>query len=487
MNEQPKAERQQLQQLVADLIEGVILMDPRGHITWANTAALTMHGCEKLEQLGVTAAQYRKHFVLTYLNRHKLQAAQYPIDRALAGDAFSDVKVEVTLRDVDSSFRCILMLRSVHLCDTRGELKTIALVIKDETERVEAEERFERAFSVNPAPAVICRLADNQFIKVNHGFLKMTGYSSEDVLGQALYQFDVLRHSPHRDDAIAKFCQWQTIPQQEATLLTQAGAEKYVIVAGQPIEMAGDACMMFTFIDLDERKQVEDSLRDSEERFSKAFDLAPVPMMVCAGPSWQILEVNAAFEAITGHEAKSLRERTVAEAGLWKDATMLTSLRDTVRKDGGVRNYEAPMRSAAGLTMDMLISAEPVTIARQDCVLCVLEDITERKRTEVELVAAIDAVMQDTTWFSRTVMEKLAQLRHPGAAERRSELADLTDREREILGLMCRGRSNAQIATELQLAANTVRNHIASIYDKIGVHDRSAAVIWGRERGLVGY
>lgn len=57
--------------------------------------------------------------------------------------------------------------------------------------------------------------------------------------------------------------------------------------------------------------------------------------------------------------------------------------------------------------LDTLISAEPVTINDDACVLCVFEDITDRKRTEIELIAAIDAVMQDTSWFSQTVMENL--------------------------------------------------------------------------------
>lgn len=72
--------------------------------------------------------------------------------------------------------------------------------------------------------------------------------------------------------------------------------------------------------------------------------------------------------------------------------------------------------------LDTLISAEPVTINDDACVLCVFEDITDRKRTEIELIAAIDAVMQDTSWFSQTVMEKLAQLRHSGATDSKLEL-----------------------------------------------------------------
>ena len=112
------------------------------------------------------------------------------------------------------------------------------------------------------------------------------------------------------------------------------------------------------------------------------------------------------------------------------------------------------------------------------CVLGAIQDITERKRNELELMEAIETVMQDTSWFSRTVIEKLAQIRAPGAPQSQGELADLTRREREILGLICDGHTDAEIAATLHLSRNTVRNHVAALYGKLDVHRRSAAIIW---------
>jgi DNA-binding CsgD family transcriptional regulator len=63
----------------------------------------------------------------------------------------------------------------------------------------------------------------------------------------------------------------------------------------------------------------------------------------------------------------------------------------------------------------------------------------------------------------------------------------LTPREREVLSLICKGHDDADIASMLKLSRNTVRNHISTLYGKIGVNRRSAAVVWGRERGMVSY
>ena len=61
----------------------------------------------------------------------------------------------------------------------------------------------------------------------------------------------------------------------------------------------------------------------------------------------------------------------------------------------------------------------------------------------------------------------------------------LTDRETEILKLMSSGISNREIALALQLGDGTVRNHISNIFSKLGVNDRTKAVLYALQRGLV--
>jgi len=361
----------------------------------------------------------------------------------------------------------------------------LALVLRDLTEEVDAEERFEDTFAANPAPAVICRLSDLRYVKVNAGFLAMSGHARDAVLGRTAYELDVLEGAAHRDAAIEHLRAGQTIRQQEACLRTGDGSRKLVIVAGHPITVGEVACMLFTFVDLDPRHRAEMALRQSEERFAAAFHLAPAPMLVVALDGLRVLSVNDAFCATTGWTPAQACGRSTGELRLWGGGEAQRSVERQAREVGTLRGVDVALRAKGGEEHAHLLSADTVTIGGERCVLCVMQDIAERRRTETELMEAIEAVMRDGPWLGQKIVEKMARLTAPGReGATGAEPCDLSAREREVLGLMARGLDDAAIAAALRIARNTVRNHVSKLYRKIGVRRRGAAVVWARERGL---
>jgi len=472
-----------LRQIIAGLSEGVILADDGGAILWANDAALRMHGVAEVEALGDNVTGYAKRFQLRYRNNHILGKKDYPLARVIAGEEFSEVIVEVTpAADDDAGW--LHQVRSLVLSDEKGKPDLFVLVMQDVSLRFEAEQRFEQTFNVNPAPALICRLADHRYVKVNQGFLDMTGFTRDEVLGQSLYDIDVLQDAADLDTAKERLREGRTIPQMQADLSLPDGGRKLVIVAGQPIELDEQPCMLFSFADLEPRRQAENQLRASEERFVKTFRLAPVGMIITTQDDHCLCDVNDAFCQLTDHSADEVTGQALATIKLWEPASFLKEAGSVLAERSGFRGRDVRVRTRDGGFVDCLVSAEAIPLGDAMCVLWVIQDIHERRHSELELITAIEAVMKDTNWFSRTVVEKLANLRSPHPHAAPVEVSELTRREKEVLSLLCEGGDDVAIAKEMGVSRNTLRNHIARVYQKIGVNRRAAAILWARERGF---
>lgn len=100
----------------------------------------------------------------------------------------------------------------------------------------------------------------------------------------------------------------------------------------------------------------------------------------------------------------------------------------------------------------------------------------------VRVVAAGDALLAPSV--TRRMIEQFAG-RRPRAPRASTVLAELTDREREVLLLIGRGRSNSEIASDLFIAEQTVKTHVGKVLSKLGLRDRVHAVILAYDTGLV--
>ncbi len=474
-------DRHELRQIIAGLSEGVILVEPDQTIAYANEAALAMHGAESLDDLGPTVDEYRERYCLRY--RNNVTPNHYPIERVVAGEQFHDVVVEVRRAD-KPEMDFVHSLRSLVATDRDGNPSCLALILKDVTDQFEAEARFEATFNANPAPAVITRLSDLRHVKVNAGFLEMTGYTRDAVIGRSVYEVDVLAEARNRDLAVSRLKEGSTIPQMEACLSLPDGGSRFVIVAGQPMEMGDEPCMLFTFADLELRRKAEAALRQSEERFAKAFRLTPVPTVLARAEDFRVTSINEAFTRTFGHGEDAVVGRSLDEAEIWVSQAQREAFDAALARNGCVHGSEVCLRHESGTNLDCLVAAERVAINDDAFVLLVMQDITDRKHTERELFEAIETVMADTSWFSRGLIEKLANLRRPGREGIDASTPNLTSRERQILNLICSGIDDEAIARKLGLSRNTVRNHGAALYRKLGVHKRTEAVVWGRENGF---
>ena len=359
-------------------------------------------------------------------------------------------------------------------------------------------------FELTGVGVVETDLSTGRLVRANRAFCEWVGYHETELRAMTYLE---LTHPDDRARDAERFAALGESGSRGGTSLTRlVGKEGAVVWLELHVTVVGaglEARNLTVAVDVTERERAKAALEHLNEtleqrvaertaalarsnlRFSQAFYANPVPAcMTTLGQDERFLEVNDAFLALTGYARDEVVGRTAHELGMWSSREDLRKAGDVLAQKKGFRELDLQVRHKDGEARDVLLSAETIQLDGQEGYLKMFYDVTRRKRTEEQTHQAIQDVMSDTSWFSQRVMERLAQLRTGGATA--YEPVELTKRERDVLARLARGANNEIIAAELGVAVQTVRNYISAVYDKLGVRTRAEAIVWARERGIVG-
>jgi PAS domain S-box-containing protein len=147
----------------------------------------------------------------------------------------------------------------------------------------------------------------------------------------------------------------------------------------------GNPAYLVSMHDITKRKQMENALRESEEKFSKAFLNSPQAILITSLDEGVILEANDTFLHLTGYSRKELVGKKAIDLDLWNSSDEREKVIKTLSEQGIVKNLERQFRKKSGEVHTWLFSAETINIDNKPCMLSVTVDITERKKIEEQL------------------------------------------------------------------------------------------------------
>ena len=133
-----------------------------------------------------------------------------------------------------------------------------------------------------------------------------------------------------------------------------------------------------------ERRRNEEMLRQSEERFSKAFCSNPLPMTISTTAEGRFLDVNDSFLALVVGERDSVVGHTMAELAIWVEPQDRITMMKRLSEQGRVIGLPAQIRASTGVVLEAKISAEQIELLGQLCVLAVTEDTTEMRLLQAQ-------------------------------------------------------------------------------------------------------
>jgi PAS domain S-box-containing protein len=136
-----------------------------------------------------------------------------------------------------------------------------------------------------------------------------------------------------------------------------------------------------------EKRSILSRLHLAEEKFATAFRICPDAMVITELLSGRFIEVNDSHERLVGYKRSEVLGRTSIEVGTFSSESDRKSFLEPLLATGSVRNVERKIKDRNGRMIDVVYSAECFDLAGVKCVVSIIRDISEWKRTEVELIA----------------------------------------------------------------------------------------------------
>ncbi len=144
--------------------------------------------------------------------------------------------------------------------------------------------------------------------------------------------------------------------------------------------------------DITERKKIEEKLRISEERFSKAFKESPVAIAISRLTDGLFTDVNGAYLQIFGFDHDEIIGKTSAQLDIFVHPNQRKEIICQLREKGEIHNQEIRFKTKSGKIITTISSLDIINIANEDYVISTILDISERNRAEEELHSILENI-----------------------------------------------------------------------------------------------
>jgi PAS domain S-box-containing protein len=400
MQNQELRETQQLLEetgnLYADLYDfapvGYISFNDNGFIQEINLTGATLLGKERSRLINMPFAAYVTPSDLEKFRDHLSNCRQ----------AMEKVTTEIGLIVKENAFIQV-QLSSVVAYDIKRKIILYRTAFSDITEQKRADEalRETRNYLDNliqhaNAPIIVWD-PQLRITRVNHAFEHLTGYYAAEVIGGELR---LLFPASSRTDSLQKIAvtlsgeHWDSV---EIPVLRQDGGVRVALWNSANIYAEDGQTLIATIAqgqDITERIQVEDALRESEQRYSNLFHNNHEVMLLIDPDDGEIVEANPAACSFYGYDHQELTLKKIAELNTMPTAhntvpaalNKLSSVEDFQNmQQGQIKQPQSILfqhRLANGENRDVEVFSSQITVKGRSLLYLIIHDITERKRME---------------------------------------------------------------------------------------------------------
>jgi len=387
LHQEIDAERNRLWRILEQMPIGVGIAEaPSGRLIFHNREAERLLG----HTMPATDAIDYAYFGALRDDGSLYEAEEYPLARSLfSGEIIKGKEIKYRRGDGTETY---LSIDSAPISDSEGRRVLAVATFIDIAERKrseealrESEERFAKAFRTSPDALVISRISDGVILEANDSFVSLSGYNRDELIGRSTLDLGLYVDFADRQRMVAILKERNYVRDFEFAMKRRSGEPRLVTFSAEPLDLHGEHCWLTIGRDITERKRAEDALRESEERFAKAFRASPDGLIITRLSDGVILEVNDSWSTMLGYASDEVVGKSWNEFDILVDPEDRERAAAILNQRKYVRDFEMALKRKSGETILVRFSTEPLEIRAERCFVTILHDITQRKQAEEAL------------------------------------------------------------------------------------------------------
>jgi len=223
---------------------------------------------------------------------------------------------------------------------------------------------------------------------VNPRMAEILGYTVPEMMGRRLFEFTDGPEAAAAREAL-ETGRAEIAGVQDFVFLHKRGHRVFTrLTTSTVLDEAGASAGALAFVtDMTAERTAARALRDSEEKYAKAFQNSPDAVTITRLSDGVFLEVNEGFTRLTGHTAGEAVGATSVSLGLYADPAERDRVLRRLAEEGSLREVEVHFRRKDGSPLVATLTATPLQLGAERCVLGTTRDITARKRAEEEVAS----------------------------------------------------------------------------------------------------